>query len=61
MPRRRDEEEDEIVIERPKRRIKTPIKTGTIIHKSEKPYSRKEKHRGRLLDEEEEEAEEREA
>jgi hypothetical protein len=60
MPRRRDEDEDEIVIERPKRRVRTPIKTGTIIHKSQRPYSRKEKHRNRFLDEEEEEAQERE-
>jgi hypothetical protein len=57
MPRQRREDEDEIFVERPKRRVKTPIKTGTIIHKSPKPYTRREKYRSRFFDTEEEEAE----
>jgi hypothetical protein len=34
-----------IKIKRPKRRVRTPLKTGTVVHKSEKTYSRKKKHK----------------
>jgi hypothetical protein len=37
--------EDKIRIERAKRRVRTPLKTGTVVHKSPKTYTRKEKHK----------------
>lgn len=37
--------EDTIKIRRPRRRVRTPIKTGTVVHKSPKTYTRREKHK----------------
>jgi hypothetical protein len=37
--------EKTIRIERPKQRLRTKIRTGTVIHKSPKAYTRKEKHK----------------
>jgi hypothetical protein len=34
-----------VKVKRPKRRVSTPLKTGTIVHKSPKTYSRKQKHK----------------
>jgi hypothetical protein len=44
-----------IKIKRPKRRVKTPLKTGTVVHKSRKTYTRQDKHKKEWEDSEEEE------
>jgi len=46
-------DESPIVIKPPKPRVKTPLKTGTVIHKSPKTYTRKIKHKKRPEDAEE--------
>ena len=40
-------DDDTIEVPRPKQRKKTPGKTGTIVHKSWKTYTRRDKHRKR--------------
>ena len=37
--------EKRIKIKRPKRRVQVPVKTGTVVHKSRKAYTRKDKHK----------------
>ena len=44
------DDEKAIKIKRPKRRVRTPLKTGTVVHKSPKTYTRKEKHKNRPKD-----------
>lgn len=45
MPQNDKDGEHTIKIRRPKRRVRTPVKTGTIVHKSRKTYTRKIKHK----------------
>jgi hypothetical protein len=47
MGRDSGDEGKTVKVKRPKRRVKTPLKTGTIVHKSPKTYTRKEKHKKR--------------
>ena len=39
------DEDKTVKVKKPKRRISTPLNTGTIVHKSPKTYSRKQKHK----------------
>ena len=39
------DDEKTVKVKKPKRRVSTPLKTGTIVHKSPKTYSRKQKHK----------------
>ena len=45
MKKNAEGEDDKIVIKPPKRRVRVPVKTGTVVHKSPKTYTRKEKHK----------------
>jgi hypothetical protein len=45
MTERAKKDENAIKIKRPKRRVRIPLKTGTVVHKSPKTYTRKEKHK----------------
>ena len=60
MPRRIGEDGERIIIRRPKKRVKIPLNTDTVIHRPDKAYSRKSKHRRRFdeIGEDEEEIEE---
>jgi hypothetical protein len=42
------DDENVVKIKRPKPRVRTPLKTGTVVHKSPKTYTRKEKHKSEL-------------
>ncbi len=55
MARRNEEEENIIKIRRQKPRVKIPINTDTIIHKPDKAYTRKAKHKRCWAEEDEEE------
>ena len=44
------DDEKVIKIKRPKRRVHTPLKTGTVVHKSPKTYTRREKHKDKPED-----------
>ena len=46
-----------IRIKSPKQRVRTTIKTGTVVHKSPKVYTRKEKHKKSPRDADHEESE----
>lgn len=45
MTGRKKDKDEPIVIRRPKTRVRTPLKTGTVVHKSRKTYTRKIKHK----------------
>ena len=48
MPRRIGENGERIIIRRPKKRVKIPLNTDTVIHRPDKAYSRKGKHKRRF-------------
>jgi hypothetical protein len=57
MAERNTSAQKSIKIKRPKRRVHTPLKTGTVVHKPKKTYTRKERYKRRWQNVEEEDLE----